>query len=96
MREGSFCAKSSPLALSPKTNKGRDTFSGGAAFMLKAPLPDPPPKTSWIHIVDRSASEGVKGAIGKPPGINIIENKDVPQKMDVRRGQGGDGQAPLE
>ena len=28
-------------------------------------------------------SEGFQGAIGKPLGINTIENKDVPQKMDA-------------
>ena len=28
-------------------------------------------------------SEGFQGAIGKTLGINTIENKDVPQKMDA-------------
>ena len=28
-------------------------------------------------------SEGFQGTIGKPLGINTIENKDVPQKMDA-------------
>ena len=28
-------------------------------------------------------SEGFQGATVKPSGINIIENKDVPQKMDA-------------
>ncbi len=40
-------------------------------------------------------AEGVQRTTVKPSGINIIENKDVPQKMGTRRGQGGDRKAPL-
>jgi len=71
--DGFHLANVALAALGRADRKGAiDTFDGAGYAALLARLREPGPDTVWAPTYDRSIEESVAGAIGVPPGTDVV------------------------